>query len=408
MLIKIWINYLLATFRLFLAPPQPKLTPELIKTIAMENKQYLTFRLHDLQYGIEAALVQEIFSLPELIPIPEAPTDMLGILNLRGQIVPIMHLNLLQEHSFEGCNFSDYVIMVQWESLKIGLVVHQVNEVLEINTEVIETEPRYAFLDNINTELISGVANVGVDKLLLLEPNSLIRQPDAVLTLIWDAQMQMDVMTASPTSDVEDQLDQEILQQAEELETPKTPPSFYDLYCPNTTPEERAIFRQRADNLRQQAESSKVTGELIPLAVIGFGNEYFGLDLELVRAFTDISNLTPIPCCPNHIVGNMNLRGEIVTLVDIRNILNLPTSPIRLGSPTVVVQVDDIVAGLPVDEVLEMTYLSAADMTPLSAILSDFGEQYLQGTAFFQEKLLKILDLPKIFTEGKLVVNEQA
>jgi purine-binding chemotaxis protein CheW len=73
-----------------------------------------------------------------------------------------------------------------------------------------------------------------------------------------------------------------------------------------------------------------------------------------------------------------------------------------------VVQVDDIVAGLPVDEVLEMTYLSAADMTPLSAILSDFGEQYLQGTAFFQEKLLKILDLPKIFTEGKLVVNEQA
>jgi purine-binding chemotaxis protein CheW len=146
----------------------------------------------------------------------------------------------------------------------------------------------------------------------------------------------------------------------------------------------------------------------MPLAVIGFGNEYFALDLGLVREFTDIGNLTPIPCCPNHIVGNMNLRGEIVTLVDIRNVLNLPTTPVSVGSPAVVVQVDDIVAGLPVDQVLEMAYLNSADMTPLSGIQSEFGEQYFQGTALFQEKLLKVLDLGKIFTQGKLAVNEQA
>jgi purine-binding chemotaxis protein CheW len=74
----------------------------------------------------------------------------------------------------------------------------------------------------------------------------------------------------------------------------------------------------------------------------------------------------------------------------------------------VVVQVDDIVAGLPVDQVLEMAYLNSADMTPLSGIQSEFGEQYFQGTALFQEKLLKVLDLGKIFTQGKLAVNEQA
>jgi purine-binding chemotaxis protein CheW len=146
----------------------------------------------------------------------------------------------------------------------------------------------------------------------------------------------------------------------------------------------------------------------MPLAVIGFGDEYFGLDLGLVREFTDISNLTPIPCCPNHIVGNMNLRGEIVTLVDIRQVLNLPTPPVSVGSQVVVVQVDDIVAGLPVERVLEMVELNAADMKPLSGILSDFSEQYIRGTAFFQEKMLNVLDLPKIFRQGELVVNEEA
>jgi purine-binding chemotaxis protein CheW len=61
----------------------------------MKNKQYLTFHLHNLQYGIEATLVQEIFPLPEVTLIDKAATTVMGILNLRGQIVPIMHLDLL-------------------------------------------------------------------------------------------------------------------------------------------------------------------------------------------------------------------------------------------------------------------------------------------------------------------------
>ncbi len=372
----------------------------------MENKEYLIFRWHDLQYGIEAALVQEILPLPELTPIPEATTDIIGILNLRGEIVPIIHLDLLQDTPVKGCNLSDYVIVMQWEDLQIGLVVHQVNEVLELNEEVIETKPSNGLLYDINTAFVAGVAKVDVGSIVLVEPKTLIREPDAVLPLIWDAQMQLDGMTASPTVDVE--LEQDGALQDEELQTSETLPSFYDLYCPNATPEERVIFQQRADNLKQPIESSNVTNKLMTLAVIGLGDEYFGLDLELIREFTDIGNLTPIPCCPNHIVGNMNLRGEIVTLVDIRNVLNLPSTRISVGSPAVVVQVDDIVAGLPVDQVLEMASLNFADMAPLSGILPDFSEQYLQGTALFQEKRLKVLDLPKIFTQGGLAVNEQA
>jgi purine-binding chemotaxis protein CheW len=374
----------------------------------MENKEYLTFRLHDLQYGIEAVFVQEILPLPELTPIPESATDIIGILNLRGQIVPIIHLALLQNTPVKDCHLSDNVIVIQWEDLQIGLVVHQVNEVLELNDEVIETEPSYGFLSDINTELIAGVAKVDAGNIVLLDSKTLIREPDAVLPLIWDAQTYLDIVPASPTNDVEEQLEQEVLQQDENLQTSKIISSFYDLYCPSSTPKERAIFRQRADNFRQPIESLKVATELMPIAVIGFGNEYFGLDLELVREFINIGNLTPIPCCPNHIVGNINLRGEIVTLVDIRNILNLPNTPVSVGSPAVVVQVDDIVAGLPVERVLEMASINSTDMTPLSGILSNFSEQYIRGTALFQEKILRVLDLPKLLTQGELVVNEQA
>lgn len=374
----------------------------------MENKEYLTFHLHDLQYGIEAALVQEILPLPELTPVASSDTDIIGLLNLRGQMVPIIHLDLLQGHSVKACHLSDYVIVMPWEDLQIGMVVHQVNEVLRLNTELIEVQAGQEIIIDTNSTLTGGIAKVDTGNILLLDPKTLIRQADAVLTLIWDAQTQLDVVPASPISNDKQPLEQEVVQLGDELQTSEILSSFYDLYCPSLTPEEMAIFRQRADKLRQPIESLKVDNELISLAVISFGNEYYGLALELVREFTNIGNLTPIPCCPNHIFGNMNLRGEIVTLVDIRKILKLPTTPVSVGSPTVVVQVDDFVAGLPVDQVLEMAYLNSADMTPLSGILSDFGEQYIRGTAFFQEKILRILDLPKLFTQGELVVNEQA
>jgi purine-binding chemotaxis protein CheW len=284
------------------------------------------------------------------------------------------------------CHISDYVIIMQCEGLQFGLVVHQVNEVLEVNTATIETEPFYELVCDNHIEFTAEVAKLNVGNIILLDPKTLTSQIDAILPLIWDAQMQIDAMTASSSSDVEQQLEQDVLQQDEGLQAHKISTNFYDLYCLELTAAERAIFRQRADNLKPSSESLKVINKLTPLAVIGFDNEYFGLDLELVREFTDIGNLTPIPCCPNHIVGNMNLRGEIITLVDIRTVLNLPIAPVHVGSQAVVVQIDNIVAGLPVDQFLEMVELNSADIASLPTAPSNLGEQYLRGTVVFEEK----------------------
>lgn len=374
----------------------------------MDNKQYLTFRLHDWQYGIEAPLVQEIFPLPELTLIAEAPAEIMGILNVRGQIVPMVHLDLLQGNLLKDCQLSDYVVLLQWEGLQIGLVVHQVTEVLELSAETIETEPSAELLGNLDPTLSTGVAKGDSGHIILLEPKTLIRQPDLLLTFIWDVQSQLDGMAELPISEVETELKRDASESEEEHLEAEITSNFYDLYSPNSTLEERELFHQRAETLKPLVETSKTTDQLTTLAVFSFGEDYFGMDLGLVKEFTDISNLTPIPCCPKHIVGNMNLRGEIVTLVDIRKTLNLPTPPIKVGAQVVVVQVGDIAAGLPVDRVWEMAYLNSDELNHFPSDLSDVGEQYLQGTAVFEEKMLRVLDLPRLFTEGGLIVNEEA
>ena len=354
----------------------------------MKTKPYLIFNLNDVQYGIEANLVKEIFLLPELIPITEAPIDIVGILNLREKLLPVMHLDLRLGNSLSRCKVTDSIIVLNWDNLQIGVIVNTVREVKEIASEIIEQEIDYGRTKNINPAFISGMAKIDDSAIILLNPEALIRQPDEVKNLVEEVEQ---------------------LEDSESQDKVKVLSNFYDLCCPNATPEERATFRRRADNLRQATlETITDITEQLPLAIISLNGEYFGLDLDTVREFINICNVTSIPCCPQHILGNINLRGEIVTLVDIRSSLNLPIKTDKNTSKAVVIEVDEVVAGLPVDEVFDIMYLPQSKINPVPMAVESSNHEYLRGTAAYADKMLTILDLPKIITQGNLEVNEAA
>ena len=359
----------------------------------MKNNYYLTFSSNGLLYGVEALLVQEIFYLPELIPTVEAPDDIVGLLNLRGQILPVMHLALRLGQQMPECSLGDSVIVLEWEGVQVGIIVNAVHEVKNIDSELIEGEISYGRVRSTRSKFIAGVAKVDADMIMLLDPEKLMCYSHVEEILISDE-----------VSD--DSTEESTLIQAEQQcgTLVNIISSFYERCCPQAAPEARAVFRQRADNLRQLTDSSDFTG-LMPLAVIGLNGEYFGLDLEVVREFINLRNVTPIPCCPQHVVGNMNLRGEIVTLVDIRNVLKIPLA-CSTNSKAIVIQVDGVVAGLPVDEVFDVMYLRSSEVKHVPAAING-SDEFLRGTAPYSEKMLSILDLPKILTKGGLAVNEE-
>ena len=358
----------------------------------MENKQYLTFRLHNLQYGMEAGLVQEILPMPPLTTVAEAPTDVLGIINFRGQIVPVLSINCSPNQNLPHCNSSDYVIVMLWEGLQIGILAHQVNEMLYLDSQVIECEPSYEIIADVNSELISGISQLESGIILLLKSELLVPHPDTLLTFIWDMQSQINILA------------EELACEGHKLQTKISETNLlYNLYAQDIKLEKSDILGINHDN-NNQFFTDKST--LIALAVISLNNQIFGVEMELVREIVDISNFTHVPCCPKHIVGNMNLRGEIVTLVDIREFINLPLTPISVGDKVIVIQVEDIIAGLPVDEVLELVYLQTSEIDTSNLLDSNDSQQYVQGTSILNGKILHILDLSKIFLNEKLVINE--
>ena len=136
-------------------------------------------------------------------------------------------------------------------------------------------------------------------------------------------------------------------------------------------------------------------------------DEQWELLEKLIQEFTTIRNVVPIPCCPSHIVGNMNLRGEILTLVDIRSALNMPLAETRDGVKAIVVNIEDLIAGFLVDEVFDVMYLHPSEVTSLPVAVNSNNQDYLQGTVAYAGNMLTILDLPKLLTNKLLVVNEE-
>lgn len=357
----------------------------------MENKPYLIFSLQNLHYGIDALIVQEIFQLPELISVAEAPDDIVGMLNLRGKLIPVMHQGLRLGLPMQECQLSDSVIVLNCDGLQIGMIINTVYEVKDIDLRAIEYDIDYGRVKQINSRFVAGLAKIDLDTIILVNHHNLLRDPDAVQSLI-----------------IEETREELEHQFAASEQPQKSSPicNFYELCCPHATPQEKAIYRQRAENLKQLAESSEVSG-LLPLAIIGLNNEYFGLDLELVQEFTRVRNVTSIPCCPPHIIGNMNLRGEILTLVDIRSALNMSLSATKNGAKALIVSIDDLVAGFPVDEVFDVMYIHPSKITNLPVAVPTGNDEYLRGTAPFLEKMLTIIDLAKLLKSNLLTVNEE-
>lgn len=340
----------------------------------MGIKPYLIFRLHDTRYAIAAAEAREIFLLPELTTVAEAPPDVVGLLNLHSQFVLVMHLDLRFGRQCDRCHLSDSVIVVESKGLAVGTIVHQVESVIDIDDRYIQDDLSYGRERDIDEAFVKGAIDLDDEIVLLLDVDKLVRHPNSLSAL------------------------------AEDEERLPSPNNFYDRYFPDASPSNRKILHQRAVNLKAAvAETGAV--EPIPIAIVSIHGSYFGLDLGAVREFVNIRRVTTIPCCPQHIIGNMNLRGEVLTLVDVSQPLNLKAIARQNLNKAVVVEVDGIIAGIAVEEVFDVVDFRPEAIQPVPAATNDRTAAYLKGMTNYQSHLLSVVDLPHLLATGAMTVE---
>ncbi len=133
--------------------------------------KYLTFDLADEEYGLEILRVREIIGMMEITPVPRTPDFVLGVINLRGKVIPVADLRLKFGLPYKEPDDRTCVIVVEvqseGETVQMGIVVDRVNEVVDVKAS--EVEPTPSFGVALDTAFILGMAKVGNKVKILLD-----------------------------------------------------------------------------------------------------------------------------------------------------------------------------------------------------------------------------------------------
>lgn len=138
--------------------------------------QYLTFMLADEEYGVDILRVQEIRGWDSATAIPNAPDYVLGVVNLRGVVVPIFDLRKRFHLDNAEFNAETVIVVVKVEHDKgertIGMVVDAVSDVYNITADNINDAPEVG--SSVNMEFIKGLATIDNEMIILLDVDELI------------------------------------------------------------------------------------------------------------------------------------------------------------------------------------------------------------------------------------------
>ncbi|MBN2528254.1 MAG: purine-binding chemotaxis protein CheW [Deltaproteobacteria bacterium] len=148
--------------------------------------KYITFKLADEEYAFEILKVREIIGMMDVTRVPQADPAVRGVINLRGKVNPVVDLRLKFQMSETVPTDQTVIVIVQLHSQKqvytMGVLVDEVQEVLNVDAEDIEPRPNLGDFSSANLDYIMGVAKVGKRVIFLLDIEKIFNTNELILT----------------------------------------------------------------------------------------------------------------------------------------------------------------------------------------------------------------------------------
>ncbi len=311
-----------------------------------ELKQFVGFKLADEEYAVAIEAVQEIVWVPEKISrSPGFPPYVDGLFFLRSRTIPMLNMRsyfLLPEHPYDERS-RVLVLNISGPSGEriFGMGVDAVTEVLRFTEGEIEPLPK--FLGGETVKNLTGVCKLeGGNRLIyLLDPSTLLEGEEEI------------VLAAAEGSD--------------------------------------------------EAEAKEQKGEVENQFVLfHLAEEDYALNIQNVQEIIRVPDVVRVPRAPSYVEGVINIRGNVLPVINLRSKLGLPASSYDDRTRIVVVDIDGTVTGLVVDAVREVKKISASQIAESPRMLKDhLATNYLQGVVKQEDgrRSILLLNLNNVLSE---------
>jgi purine-binding chemotaxis protein CheW len=306
--------------------------------IEEDGRPFVTFRLGAESFGIALHEVEEIVELPTVTKVPDAPDYVLGVICLRDQVMPLVDLSeILSIQQGDSERKRDMVVLLSFGSAKIGVVVDEIQEILRVQDG--QTLPPPQTLSEAEKEHLEGI--------LLLS--------DRMVSLI----NVLKIITGD---------DQEKI----------------------------AAMGQGLGLVDTRAQETVPSLELV---VFRLGPESYGLRLHEVREIIMVGQITPVPRAPQFVDGVLNLRGEVMPVVDLRTRFGLERVEATSISRILITSIGGVFTGLVVDAVDEVRPVELRRFGPPPAVTAVGANRYIEKVARLDNGMIFLLELKQLLTD---------
>ena len=170
------------------------------------------------------------------------------------------------------------------------------------------------------------------------------------------------------------------------------------------TDEERdKILKVRAKIFSRELEAKGEKDEYVEVLEFLLAHEMYGIELKYVREVYPLKELTPIPEIPAFVLGIVNVRGEILSVIDIKKFFDLPEKGLTDLNKVIILHSADMEFGILADSIIGVRNILLSELKTSLPTLTGIREEYLKGVTKEREI---ILDGGKLLSDKSIIVNE--
>jgi purine-binding chemotaxis protein CheW len=168
--------------------------------------------------------------------------------------------------------------------------------------------------------------------------------------------------------------------------------------------EKTKILKERAKKLAASVKTEEVKEENLEVVEFLLSQERYGFESQYIREAYPLENFTPIPCTPAFVLGVINVRGQILSIIDMGRFFDLPQKGITENNRVIILRSDDMEFGILADEISGVRMIPVSEIQQSLPTLTGIRAEYLKGVT---NDRVTILDAKKILTDKNLIVHQE-
>ncbi len=172
----------------------------------------------------------------------------------------------------------------------------------------------------------------------------------------------------------------------------------------NSHEQKQQIFRERALKLAQRPDTADGQEDNLELIEFMLAHEHYAIEMAYVREVYPFKDLTPVPCTPRFVIGIISIRGQVISVVDIKDFFDLPKKEITDEFRVIIVKNDDMEFGILADTVIGEIRIPVSHVQLDMPSLKGTRAHYVKGVT--QERLI-IMNVDKLLSDENIIVHEE-